>query len=436
MATAITTITTPLGTTQTLTGTSAKDDFFTFDSTSTSTGFSLSVVTNDFSQNTDGTLSIKILDVVKNITTTVTLPSPTSPNAIEYINRQGSNTATLNGPFQILAPGDYSTSLISNMFVYANIGNDIIKLPLSATAAAVAWGGIGDDAINGSGGSSSMYGGAGKNTITGNGSVADIFRAFTSDKSTDTITENSTVGVHQIQIYLPSTTIKAWTFKQVGNDLQGSITDGNSATYNFTVKDQYAGKPLQAIFLYSIGTAGSNGNGYLAGGDLTADYKYSAATWAFLAATDSNTTFDMSTQTREGARMFGNAGNDKVIAKDAVTNFFYGGAGLNNIVYPKGSTEYAITYKSAGVLNVLPSKATTADYLQNVQRLNFTDKSIAYDTTANAGTVAKVLGAVFGKTAVTNKTFVGIGLSYIDKGMSYSDLAALALNAVGSTTPD
>ena len=45
---------------------------------------------------------------------------------------------------------------------------------------------------------------------------------------------------------------------------------------------------------------------------------------------------------------------------------------------------------------VLPSKATTADYLQYVQRLNFTDKSIAFDTTGNAGTVAKVLGAVFG----------------------------------------
>ncbi len=58
--------------------------------------------------------------------------------------------------------------------------------------------------------------------------------------------------------------------------------------------------------------------------------------------------------------MFGNDGNDKVIAKDAVINYFYAGAGLNNIVYPKAHTEYAITYKSAGVLNVLPSKATTA----------------------------------------------------------------------------
>ena len=436
MGTAITTITTPLGTTQTLNGTTAKDDFFTIDTTVSTNGFASTQVIGSILQNTDGTLTYKLLDVVKNITTTINFPSITSSNAIEFINRLGAPTATANGMFQLLAPDNYSTSTISNVYVYGTNGSDKITLPTSLTSSAATWGGPGDDTISGCGGTSTIYGGTGSNSITGNGSTQDNFRAFTADKSTDIITENSTAGLHQLQIYLPSTTIKTWTFKKVGNDLQGSITDGNSATYNFTVKDQYAGKPLQDIYLYSIGTAGSSGNGYLAGGDLTSDYKNSATSWAFLAGTDSNTTFDMSTQTRPGARMFGNDGNDKVIAKDAVSNYFYGGAGLNNIVYPKASTEYAITYKSGTILNVLPSKATTADYLQNVQRLNFTDKSIAFDTTGNAGTVAKVLGAVFGKTAVTNKAFVGIGLSYVDKGMSYSDLAALALNAAGSTTPD
>ena len=436
MATAITTITSPLGTTQTLTGTTAKDDFFTIDTTVSANGFASTNIISSFLQNADGTLTYKLLDVVKNITTTINLPSPTSTNAVEFINRLGASAATSNGMFQITAPDDYSKSSISNMYVFGTNGNDKIILPTSPTASAVTWGGPGDDTIIGSGGTSIIYGGTGNNSITGIGSVQDTFRAFTADKSTDIITENSTAGLHQLQIYLPSTTVKTWTFKQVGNDLVGSVTDANSSTYNFTVKDQYAGKPLQDIYLYSIGTAGSSGNGYLAGGDLTSDYKNSATSWAFLAGTDSNTTFDMSTQTRPGARMFGNDGNDTVIAKDAVVNFFYGGAGLNNIVYPKASTEYAITYKSATILNVLPSNATTADYLQNVQRLNFTDKSIAFDTTGNAGTVAKVLGAVFGKTAVTNKAFVGIGLSYVDKGMNYSDLAALALNAAGSTTPD
>jgi hypothetical protein len=43
---------------------------------------------------------------------------------------------------------------------------------------------------------------------------------------------------------------------------------------------------------------------------------------------------------------------------------------------------------------------------------------------------------VLGKEAIKNPAYVGIGLSYLDKGMSYSDLGALALNAVGATTND
>jgi len=41
-----------------------------------------------------------------------------------------------------------------------------------------------------------------------------------------------------------------------------------------------------------------------------------------------------------------------------------------------------------------------------------------------------------GKSQVLNPTFVGLGLSYLDNGMSYSDLGALALTAVGATTND
>jgi hypothetical protein len=63
-------------------------------------------------------------------------------------------------------------------------------------------------------------------------------------------------------------------------------------------------------------------------------------------------------------------------------------------------------------------------------------KFIAYDIDKNAGTTAKILGAVIGKDGLQNKSYVGIGLSLLDKGMSYSDLGALALTAVGATTND
>ena len=66
--------------------------------------------------------------------------------------------------------------------------------------------------------------------------------------------------------------------------------------------------------------------------------------------------------------------------------------------------------------------------------MKFSDKSIAIDFDGNAGTSAKIIGAVLGKEAVKIPAFMGIGLSLLDGGMSYSDLGALALAAVGATS--
>jgi hypothetical protein len=43
---------------------------------------------------------------------------------------------------------------------------------------------------------------------------------------------------------------------------------------------------------------------------------------------------------------------------------------------------------------------------------------------------------VFGKESVTNKSYVGIGLHFLDAGWTYDNLAALALDAAGAKTND
>ena len=68
------------------------------------------------------------------------------------------------------------------------------------------------------------------------------------------------------------------------------------------------------------------------------------------------------------------------------------------------------------------------DKLSNVERLKFADMSIALDLSGNAGTVAKILGAVFGRAAVANEAYAGIGLYYVDGGMSYESLMQLAID--------
>ena len=64
------------------------------------------------------------------------------------------------------------------------------------------------------------------------------------------------------------------------------------------------------------------------------------------------------------------------------------------------------------------------------ERLIFQNLAIAFDIAGHAGSTAKLLGATFGKESLANKALVGIALSYMDAGTSYSALMELAINAV------
>jgi uncharacterized delta-60 repeat protein len=79
---------------------------------------------------------------------------------------------------------------------------------------------------------------------------------------------------------------------------------------------------------------------------------------------------------------------------------------------------------------------SNSDTLVSVERIEFNDMSVALDVSGPAGQVAKILGAVFGPSYVNNTEYAGIGLAYLDDGMSYLDLCSLAADAAGLSTPD
>jgi|GEM_PF-1775360 len=72
-------------------------------------------------------------------------------------------------------------------------------------------------------------------------------------------------------------------------------------------------------------------------------------------------------------------------------------------------------------------------YLNQIERLSFLDASLALDIEGNAGTAAKILGALWGKESLENPAFVGIVLHYLDSGVSYEALLDLALGAILGT---
>jgi len=135
-------------------------------------------------------------------------------------------------------------------------------------------------------------------------------------------------------------------------------------------------------------------------------------------------------------RLDGLAGNDVLIGGlgDDQLN---GGLGIDTAQFEGSYDRYKTSNsQSAFFVTDKGSNGQGMDVLINVERLKFLDKSVAIDLEGNAGKALKVIGAVLGKEAVKNPGFVGIGLSYLDNELSYSDLGLLALTAVGATSND
>jgi len=63
------------------------------------------------------------------------------------------------------------------------------------------------------------------------------------------------------------------------------------------------------------------------------------------------------------------------------------------------------------------------------------DSSMAFDLDGAAGSAVQMLGAVLGKETLSNKGLVGIAISIYDQGMTDTQIARLALNAVLGENP-
>lgn len=116
----------------------------------------------------------------------------------------------------------------------------------------------------------------------------------------------------------------------------------------------------------------------------------------------------------------GGAGDDLLI----------GGAGIDRAVFDGTRDGHEVRHADSGAIEVQARAGTGGlDRLQEVERLVFDDRSIAFDLDGAAGTTARFLGAVFGPAALTNAHYAGIGLAELAAGRDEASLMALALEA-------
>jgi hypothetical protein len=116
----------------------------------------------------------------------------------------------------------------------------------------------------------------------------------------------------------------------------------------------------------------------------------------------------------------GFAPGSKVIGSNAIDTVTYNDSKLAHALI-KNQAVFAI------------ANGSKLDQLQSIERVKFNDGLVALDIEGNAGTAAKILGALWGKESVENPTFVGIVLHYLDSGVSYEALLDLALGAILGT---
>ncbi|MES3001091.1 MAG: hypothetical protein V4787_10405 [Pseudomonadota bacterium] len=128
--------------------------------------------------------------------------------------------------------------------------------------------------------------------------------------------------------------------------------------------------------------------------------------------------------TGAGDTVLGLEGNDSITGSGG-NDTLNGGAGIDTAFYTGARSGYTVSKIDTGF--TVAGAAEGTDTLSSVERLHFSDARVALDLDGNAGNVARIIGAVFGSASLSIREYVGIGLGYLDGGMSYQDLMQLAI---------
>ena len=129
--------------------------------------------------------------------------------------------------------------------------------------------------------------------------------------------------------------------------------------------------------------------------------------------------------------------SDKVVSLEIADTYtstaskdnFDGGPGIDTVVYGGALKDYVVKPDVSGIEVSSANLTEGADWLLNIERLQFKDVGLAFDLDGHAGTAAKTLGLVFGSPSVGLPSYVGICLDLLDnKGYNSEQLMQAALN--------
>ena len=133
--------------------------------------------------------------------------------------------------------------------------------------------------------------------------------------------------------------------------------------------------------------------------------------------------------------LFGASANDTLDGGSGIDQAVYTGTRSNYQLVKQADSNWAVTDQRVFAQVVGGPQGDGIDQLVSMERLKFSDKSIAIDLDANAGNAARTLATVFGKDAVKNTTYAGIAVSLFDQGMTKDQVSQVAIDAVFGANP-
>lgn len=119
------------------------------------------------------------------------------------------------------------------------------------------------------------------------------------------------------------------------------------------------------------------------------------------------------------------SGNDLVIVVSD-HHQINGGDGIDTVQYAGKSSAYTVTQSSTGAISSV-SDGSGVDTLFNVERLQFSDISLAFDINGDAGQAYRLYAAAFNRTP--DLPGMGFWISAMDKGLTLTQAAAGFLNS-------
>jgi len=131
----------------------------------------------------------------------------------------------------------------------------------------------------------------------------------------------------------------------------------------------------------------------------------------------------------------GGSGDDRLDGGAGIDQAIYTGTRSDYQLVKKADSNWAVTDQRVFAQVVGGPQGDGNDQVVSMERLKFSDKSIAIDLDGNAGNAARTLATVFGKDALKKPIYAGMAIDLFDQGYTKDQVSQVLLDAVLGTKP-